>query len=733
MDREAVRFLVVGCHTEHRVLAIASFLRNVLGFTNVATCTYLTGSATPEAYYSALRHNCPSAGIQVFVDLQACAEFSGLHLEIVDGVQTGACLVEPADAWASLTDEQRSIVQFLCMQWTRAEIRPLQGGYSGSALLLAKGWKGQAQTEPSVLKMDQFAQMRREIDGYHQVKDLLGKHVPTFDYPVALGESIGVAMEFAAMEGNPTTLQDTFEVARDEKGTGLFFRRLEKSLRLLVERLYGNTRTASWITPYRAMGLHAEAQLRYLNGNLEHILKYANEEPKEVEGISGASRLGKILKLIAANEDAVESEVCLSHGDLNFQNIICDGADNIWFIDWTHTGYYPVELDFAKLEADVKFVMTKDFEVDDLPRVKKFEDYLLSHRLPASVDNLPDSLNFARWDLRFRKILDAVRMIREACFSVKLSDDWLVYRIAMLRYALHTLSFDKRRNRGECEFPQLMYALYASESLLFNLVGDDFHLRIRGERPNVYPQRQRISIDESLWDVEYSDYNPPYYVDPSVIANDRTGKHGGWSDPEDVSAITDHLASVDARHRDDDGRPLNPRGRTGIAGRGLLGLWGPNPSVAAIITRTGTSGERVDILLGSTKDSTDLELPKGFVVPNETQDEALERIMKTETGWQVDVSGAASVCDGYVYDPRQTDHAWVEICAKSVHCRFDQAETSFHPSSQFEDVRWYPLDPGTINRVPSGQANFVREAVKLLADDGKFGTLSANDLLEKTG
>jgi hypothetical protein len=169
-DRDGVRFLVVGCHTEHRVLAIASFLRNVLGYTNVATCTYLTGSATPEAYYSALRHNCPSADIQVFVDLLACAEFAGIRLQTRDNLQTGACQMEPADAWAALTDEQRSIVQFLCMHWTRARIRPLQGGYSGSALLLAQGWKGQAQTEPSVLKIDRFAQMRREIDGYHQVK-----------------------------------------------------------------------------------------------------------------------------------------------------------------------------------------------------------------------------------------------------------------------------------------------------------------------------------------------------------------------------------------------------------------------------------------------------------------------------------------------------------------------------------------------------------------------------------
>ena len=31
--------------------------------------------------------------------------------------------------------------------------------------------------------------------------------------------------------------------------------------------------------------------------------------------------------------------------------------------------------------------------------------------------------------------------------------------------------------------------------------------------------------------------------------------------------------------------PLNPTGRTGLSGRGLLDFWGPNHSVEAIITR----------------------------------------------------------------------------------------------------------------------------------------------------
>ncbi|MGB0720324.1 MAG: hypothetical protein ACPGRX_07615, partial [Bdellovibrionales bacterium] len=48
-------------------------------------------------------------------------------------------------------------------------------------------------------------------------------------------------------------------------------------------------------------------------------------------------------------------------GDLNYANIICDEIDNIWFIDWTHSNYAPLELDFAKLESlNAHYIQTAD-------------------------------------------------------------------------------------------------------------------------------------------------------------------------------------------------------------------------------------------------------------------------------------------------------------------------------------------------------------------------------------
>ena len=727
-ERSGLRFLVVGCHTEERILALAVFLRRVFQCDDVAVSSHLVGSAIPEAHLAVLRHTLPGLGVKVLLDLSEAARFAGLDPASLADFDACPCAVEPEEVSAALNTDQRRIVELLCMHWTRARLRSLAGGFSGSLLLMAEGWKGEARTEPMVLKIDGFDQMRRELSGYYLVKDFLGKHVPTFGYPVTVGDHLGVGMELAAMEGHPQTLQDTFESAEDEASMTVFLRRLDKSLELLVDKLYRNTRESGWIVPYRDFGLHAEDQQTWLRGNSELILGYLGEAEAEEAGID-LDQLVRIFRLITSNEAGVDGELCVTHGDLNFANVICDDGDNVWLIDWTHCGRVPIELDFAKFENDVKFVMTKSFEVEDLPRLRKFEEYLIEHRIPADIDGLPDGLGFAKWDLRFRKILGTVRRVRSACFSLKESEDWVVYRIALLRYATHTLSFDARRGRGECNVTQLAHALHSVDCLAFNLVSDLFHLRIRAERPEGYPARQSITIDEAPWMLDSPDYAPPYFVAPSVLERQRPG---GWADPEDYQSVREELTARPAKHRDAEGRPLNPRGRTGVAGRGSLGLWGRNLSVAGMLVRPAGEPGELEVLLGQQPGQARLELPRGFVLPSEKSADGIGRVLETETGCRP--SGMADlVFEGYTYDPRQTDHAWVETRVLLFFDAEGALPDLFRPGGDFEEIKWWPLEAETVNRAPSSQASLLRSGVKRLMETERLENAAAESLLASTG
>jgi ADP-ribose pyrophosphatase len=392
----------------------------------------------------------------------------------------------------------------------------------------------------------------------------------------------------------------------------------------------------------------------------------------------------------------------------------------------------PVELDFAKVENDLKFVMSKDFDVDDLPRLRRFEAFLLDHRIPPDVDGLPSDLKFAKWDLRFRKILGAVRRVRTACFSLKDEGGWLVYQMALLRYALHTLSFDRRRERGECELPQLALAAHSVEALLLALIADDFHLKIRGDRPAGYPPRQRISIDEAHWLMECETYNPPVYVDASVLAADCLTNDDGWADPEDVSLVTERAGIESAKFRSDDGLPQNPRGRTGIAGRGLLGRWGPNRAVSGVVVRRSADGQGVEFLAGRYEGEDLLRLPKGLVGPDESELRAIRRVLETKAGLLVRDEGPEKLASGYAYDHRQTDNAWVDLCSFLIVLP-DAEQGAPVAGGRFEELKFHALEADAVNGLNAAHAEQVRLALPRLVELGYLAQGRADEIIVATG
>jgi transient receptor potential cation channel subfamily M protein 2 len=53
---------------------------------------------------------------------------------------------------------------------------------------------------------------------------------------------------------------------------------------------------------------------------------------------------------------------------------------------------------------------------------------------------------------------------------------------------------------------------------------------------------------------------------------------------DDKQYLADRRSCL-GRYKLQDGLPLNPFGRTGITGRGLLNYWGPNHVIEAVFTR----------------------------------------------------------------------------------------------------------------------------------------------------
>lgn len=715
--------LLAGVHTEKRVLHAAYVLRHILGFRKVAVTPHLLGSSNRDAHLTALRSQYPDALITVLPGLSDALSFVGLHRDVLGTLKRHACEIQPDAVREQLSPEQRMIVEVLCMHWTRSELKPLKGGFSGSFLFLANGWKGKAQTEPMVMKIDAHRAIRRELKGYERVKDLLGKHVPSFTPPVSFGDFTGIGMEFASMEGLPSTLQDLFENADSDARIQHFIDLFRRSLALLKKHVYVNTLRQRHISPYRHFLLHVDKQAEWLKENLDSI-----ERQSIGDSTISMEMLRHMFDIVRKNDDALPNEVCLSHGDLNLANIMCDTMGNIWAIDWTHADNHPLEMDFAKLENDIKFVMSKQLAPEDFGKLQRFEDFLLSQPVLPAVTELPPDFGFIAWDLRFKKIYRAVLAVREHYFSIRGSEDWLVYRIALLKYSIHTLSFDASRGRGECGPVQLWYALLSTENLLFQLVADDFQLKIRGERPASYPPRFRVSIDQAVWSVPSPDYAPPYYVAPLVLAHARYTMPGGWAHAEEEYAQP--FPGDDATLKDEQGRLLNPNGRTGIAGRGALGRWGANPLVLPVMTRVSDESGELEVLLQQGPEG-ERSMPEDFVHFHQNFEGAMNNYLRKIAAPALCCATAQVLHEGYLYDARQTDHAWIHAISYHFHLAGEQPELrSTVPGGV---LKWTPLTAELINEFPSGTAAMLRKAVAALQASNAIDGAAAALLLKHTG
>ena len=213
------------------------------------------------------------------------------------------------------------------------------------------------------------------------------------------------------------------------------------------------------------------------------------------------------------------------------------------------------------------------------------------------------------------------------------------------------------------------------------------HTQARTEA-NTHYKGRRVKVADKLvpWSKEATSYLPGEFTDNSVLREfSAKGVAEGWADPPTPQEVTDlrQRKSYEAPiNFDDAGMPLNPRGRTGLRGRGLLGKWGPNHAADPIVTRHSPLTGVLQVLCILRKDTDQWALPGGIVRAGESVSVTVrkgiqecgnfkQKSKKTEE-FKLLVDGLFSrgvpVFMGYADDPRNTDHAWMESKVMHFHC-----------------------------------------------------------------
>ncbi|XP_023309015.2 ADP-ribose pyrophosphatase, mitochondrial isoform X2 [Lucilia cuprina] len=241
-------------------------------------------------------------------------------------------------------------------------------------------------------------------------------------------------------------------------------------------------------------------------------------------------------------------------------------------------------------------------------------------------------------------------------------------------------------------------------------------------RNNNYPKSdvKRFPVpDEYLkWCVSYNDYKPPTYTAPHITTQ-------VWADPDindanfkpkwnQIDGNVNRVSFNGTYEIDSNGCPVNPIGRTGLRGRGLLGRWGPNHAADPIVTRWKRDTEG-NIVKSAQSDKNILQMvaiqrhdnkmwaiPGGMVDPGEKVSTTLKREFIEEA---LDCSDeklkieqffaqGTEVYKGYVDDFRNTDNAWMETVAYNFHDDSGSqiGKIQLTAGDDAASVRWLDLD-----------------------------------------
>uniref|UniRef100_A0A452VNK0 Transient receptor potential cation channel subfamily M member 2 n=1 Tax=Ursus maritimus TaxID=29073 RepID=A0A452VNK0_URSMA len=246
-------------------------------------------------------------------------------------------------------------------------------------------------------------------------------------------------------------------------------------------------------------------------------------------------------------------------------------------------------------------------------------------------------------------------------------------------------------------------------------VGDTHHVNARHLLyPDSHVTRFPVPNEKVPWDTEFLIYDPPFYTD------DRKDK--GLVDP--VGNALEALAGISYNAVDgpidrrsfhglyavQEALPLNPMGRTGLRGRGSLGWFGPNHTLQPVITRWRRNQDgaicrksikkMLEVLVVKHPLSESWALPGGSREPGEMLPRKLKRVLRREfwSSFQNLLVQGTEVYKGYVDDPRNTDNAWIETVAISIHFP-DQSDmdlkrlnSHLHTCDPGMSVQWQVVD-----------------------------------------
>ena len=381
---QPLRVGLMGVWTDAKIFFLAYELKARFPKIQLAVCSALTASSSKSNHYIALEQMKRLFGVHVFSSIGEFTNFlAGSQVEIdlpeLDNEGYPKIEFEGMDTEVSKTDSM--IIRYLFRDSRIVKLKTLSGGYSGNLVLLSDSEDIHGHSEvPHVLKIGKQDEIGNERASFEKIESVMGNNAPRIVDFVDFKGRGALKYRYAAMGGNTSNTFQKLYMSGISKEKG------EAMLKTVLQDQLGR--------------FYAVANREYCNlldyYNIDS--GYAGRMKQKVEMVLGSNADKPVLSLPTGHtfpniytfystileklKPKAQGSAYFSyiHGDLNGANIIIDGHENVWLIDFFFTHYGHALKDLIKLENDLMYIWTPVENEEDLAEAVKITDVLMKVR-----------------------------------------------------------------------------------------------------------------------------------------------------------------------------------------------------------------------------------------------------------------------------------------------------------------------------------------------------------------
>lgn len=317
-------------------------------------------------------------------------------------------------------------------------VSPLTPGTSGSGVLHATPFYKDGAARPVVVKFGHFRNIKREHENFkkHTQPFIGGRSTSVINLRLTthLG---GIVYSLLGSAGDKIESFSSYYAAADTAQIG-------ETLKLLFYETCG-----AW---YANPG---HLQLRNLTEEYRQLLGFTDQDLglalSQLKGVHGKRELyfdslgGRAFTnpLLAASERQFmrPTYVCITHGDLNENNILVDDSGHTWLIDFESTGPGHILRDIAELDSAVRFQLLQADEATFAERLL-MEETLCTATHFSDVGRLSDAFQTDNEALAKAYATSVqLRVIASEMMAKNPNDDLGEYYVAQFYYAMNSLRF----------------------------------------------------------------------------------------------------------------------------------------------------------------------------------------------------------------------------------------------------------------------------------------------------